>query len=88
MHTVVLSLCTGCELCVAPCPVDCITMVARASLADPPPAPTANDNRERFAAHNARLSARARQRAVLLTARKQAAGAAAAWPDEDSERAR
>lgn len=27
MHTVVAPLCTGCELCVAPCPVDCISMV-------------------------------------------------------------
>ena len=27
MHTVVEPLCTGCELCVAPCPVDCIAMV-------------------------------------------------------------
>ena len=26
MHTVVDPLCTGCELCVAPCPVDCISM--------------------------------------------------------------
>ena len=26
MHTVIESECTGCELCVAPCPVDCITM--------------------------------------------------------------
>jgi electron transport complex protein RnfB len=26
MHTVIVSECTGCELCVAPCPVDCITM--------------------------------------------------------------
>jgi Na+-translocating ferredoxin:NAD+ oxidoreductase subunit B len=26
MHTVVAPLCTGCELCIAPCPVDCITM--------------------------------------------------------------
>ena len=88
MHTVVLSLCTGCELCVAPCPVDCISMVARASLANPPPAPTAHDNRERFAAHNARIIGRARQRAVLLMARKLAAGAAAARPDDGGERAR
>jgi electron transport complex protein RnfB len=28
MHTVVDSLCIGCELCVPPCPVDCISMVA------------------------------------------------------------
>jgi electron transport complex protein RnfB len=27
MHTVIASECTGCELCVAPCPVDCIHMV-------------------------------------------------------------
>lgn len=26
MHTVIGASCTGCELCVAPCPVDCITM--------------------------------------------------------------
>jgi electron transport complex protein RnfB len=26
MHTVIASLCTGCDLCVAPCPVDCIAM--------------------------------------------------------------
>lgn len=74
MHTIVLALCTGCELCVAPCPVDCISMVPRASLQDHSPAPTAHDNRERFAARNARISGRARQRSVLLTARKQAAG--------------
>jgi Na+-translocating ferredoxin:NAD+ oxidoreductase subunit B len=85
MHTVVLSLCTGCELCVAPCPVDCISMVPRVSLADPPPAPTAHENRERFAAHNARITGRARQRAQLLSARKRAAGAAAADPDPGGE---
>ena len=27
MHAVVPSLCSGCELCLAPCPVDCISMV-------------------------------------------------------------
>ena len=27
MHTVVEPLCIGCELCIAPCPVDCISMV-------------------------------------------------------------
>jgi electron transport complex protein RnfB len=30
MHTILPSLCTGCDLCVAPCPVDCIAMVPRA----------------------------------------------------------
>ena len=27
MHTVIARECTGCELCLAPCPVDCIDMV-------------------------------------------------------------
>ena len=27
MHTILPSLCTGCDLCVAPCPVDCISMI-------------------------------------------------------------
>ena len=27
MHTVIDAACTGCELCVPACPVDCITMV-------------------------------------------------------------
>jgi electron transport complex protein RnfB len=31
MHTVLASVCTGCELCVAPCPVDCIRMLPRAA---------------------------------------------------------
>jgi len=72
MHTVVLALCTGCELCVAPCPVDCITMVPRAALPNAAPTPGAAENRARFAAHGARLLARETQRAVLLSARKQA----------------
>ena len=74
MHTVVLSLCTGCELCVAPCPVDCIAIVPRASLPHAPRAPSAPENRERFVAHGARRAGRANERALLLAARKQAAG--------------
>jgi electron transport complex protein RnfB len=26
MHTIIESECTGCELCIAPCPVDCISL--------------------------------------------------------------
>jgi electron transport complex protein RnfB len=29
MHTVIDPECTGCELCVAPCPVDCIRIIPR-----------------------------------------------------------
>jgi electron transport complex protein RnfB len=74
MHTVVLALCTGCELCIAPCPVDCIVMVPRASLPEASGAPGAHENRQRYAAHGARLAAQAAQRATLVSARKRAAG--------------
>jgi len=73
MHTVLLALCTGCELCVAPCPVDCIAMVPRASIAAAPPAPSPGDNRARYDAHGARITARSEQRASLVAVRKQAA---------------
>jgi electron transport complex protein RnfB len=29
MHTVISELCTGCDLCVEPCPVDCIDMISQ-----------------------------------------------------------
>jgi electron transport complex protein RnfB len=80
MHTVLAALCTGCELCVAPCPVDCIAMVPRAGAAAAPRAPTAQENRERCAAHDARAAGRERERAALLAARKQAAQAPAGRP--------
>ena len=60
MHTVIAELCTGCELCVAPCPVDCIVMIPL--LASPLPAlalPPAEDSRTRFEAHNERIARRA-----------------------------
>ena len=72
MHTVVLALCTGCELCVAPCPVDCIAMVPRAALPYAVAAPGAAENRARYSAHGARLTAREEERAALLGARKHA----------------
>ena len=75
MHTVIAELCTGCELCIAPCPVDCISMVPRASIADLTAAPTRQANRERFRAHDERISRRARERDALLASRKQMAGA-------------
>jgi len=75
MHTVVLALCTGCELCVAPCPVDCISMVPRSAVPHAPREPSAQENRERYAAHGARLLAHQAQRAALLSARKRAAEA-------------
>jgi electron transport complex protein RnfB len=29
MHTIIETECTGCELCIAPCPVDCISLRSR-----------------------------------------------------------
>jgi Na+-translocating ferredoxin:NAD+ oxidoreductase subunit B len=61
MHTVVLELCNGCELCVA----------LPAALREP----SAAENRERYTAHGARLAAHEAQRRALLSARKQTAEA-------------
>jgi electron transport complex protein RnfB len=73
MHTVIEALCTGCELCIAPCPVDCISLVPRAEFSGASPAPVAQENRTRYAAHGARLAAHVAQRAALLAARKRIA---------------
>jgi Na+-translocating ferredoxin:NAD+ oxidoreductase subunit B len=74
MHTIITALCTGCELCIAPCPVDCISMVPRSAVADAPAAPDAPTNRQRFFAHNERISRRGRERDSLLASRKRMAG--------------
>lgn len=53
MHSILTDLCTGCELCIAPCPVDCIDLVE-----DLKPLPSdelrlneENDLRSRYYAH-------------------------------------
>jgi electron transport complex protein RnfB len=69
MHTVLAERCTGCELCLPPCPVDCIEMRAG-------PEPAANQpvlNRMRFDAHGARLLNRAIERQRELDVKKAAA---------------
>ncbi len=71
LHTVISSHCNGCELCIAPCPVDCISLVPAASLDVTPPGP--DENRARFEARTARLQRRRQEREVLIAARKLAA---------------
>jgi electron transport complex protein RnfB len=62
MHTVIASWCTGCELCIPPCPVDCIAMV------DTPQFPEAGLSRERHEARARRLVRDAAERDAALTA--------------------
>jgi electron transport complex protein RnfB len=69
LHAVIVERCTGCELCLAPCPVDCIEM-----RAGPAPSPgQAALNRGRFDAHEERRERRARERGEQLAAIKAAA---------------
>ena len=69
MHTIIEAECTGCNLCVAPCPVDCIDLVPGADIPltwHPPQNKSADalqqaknradKARERFLARNSRLA--------------------------------
>ena len=70
LHTVFERACTGCELCIVSCPVDCIVMRPRAA-GDPAPAPA--DNRGRYEAQRARVERSAHERSALLAERKRIA---------------
>jgi electron transport complex protein RnfB len=76
MHTVIEALCTGCDLCVAPCPVDCIAMLpvtGEATGWDAWTSGEANAARERHDRREARL-ARERDAAEARAAARRAAG--------------
>jgi len=79
MHTVLASHCTGCGLCLPPCPVDCIAMIA---VAHDWTREDADRARARYQARNARLardeaSSRSKARGDRQRAARQAAIAAA-----------
>jgi Na+-translocating ferredoxin:NAD+ oxidoreductase subunit B len=68
MHAIIPELCTGCDLCIPPCPVDCITMVEDARF---PQAPNASLSRERFQFHNMRIARDRSEREAFLAAKEQ-----------------
>ena len=72
MHTVIDDRCTGCELCVPACPVDCIAMVpvtgARTGWDAWSPA-QADEARERYAFHRFRVERAARENDERLAAK-------------------
>ncbi len=53
MHSILTDLCTGCELCIPPCPVDCIDLVedTQPLLSDSARVAEQNDLRQRYYAH-------------------------------------
>jgi len=84
MHTVVTDLCTGCDLCIAPCPVDCIEMVPAVGADASWVRERADAARARFERRNARLELERKARRERLAAR---ALKAKADPDAEKKRA-
>ena len=74
MHTVIAALCTGCELCVPPCPVDCIAMVPAAGAAWDARVPTPHG------AARARLARLERDKAARTAVRAQRGAASRHGP--------
>ena len=85
MHTVIADECTGCGLCVAPCPVDCIHMQLVKADYLPQARHLSNNGAARFAAaehaktryerHQARKQREAAERNAMLAGREAAAKA-------------
>jgi electron transport complex protein RnfB len=71
MHTILTNACTGCELCLPPCPVDCIDLVAVTQTTGEhwPDYTDAEVSQWRIAAQNRnrRLARRKKQRAAQQT---------------------
>jgi electron transport complex protein RnfB len=75
MHTVIDAHCTGCELCVPVCPVDCIAMVPVTGQRSGWQAwsePQAEEARERYAFHKLRVERERRENEMRLAAKAQA----------------
>jgi electron transport complex protein RnfB len=87
MHTVIAELCTGCDLCVPPCPVDCIALppvTGEATGWDAWSQAQADAARERHDRREARL-AREREAAEARAAARRAGSAPAAQVTETTQ---
>lgn len=72
MHTVIAAECTGCKLCLPPCPVDCITMIETGETwTHEERLSRASQYRRRYGARTKRLE---RERAAPLAAGRDKAG--------------
>jgi electron transport complex protein RnfB len=72
MHTVIAAECTGCKLCLPPCPVDCITMTETGETwTHEERLRRARQYRRRYEAGTERLE---RERAARLAAGRDKAG--------------
>ena len=82
MQTVLADWCTGCDLCVAPCPVDCIQMVpaGRAWTAE-----DATISRQRHRSHQARAERLAADNARLMAPETPAAASAPPPATDDAQ---
>ena len=71
LHTVIANECNGCELCIAPCPVDCIRLepTGTALRSATALAVEAQHYRSRQQAHEQRREQREQQRAAALAER-------------------
>jgi electron transport complex protein RnfB len=76
MHAVVQANCTGCELCVAPCPVDCIGMRPVERPQGEARAAATQAAQRRCEARNLRYGREEEARAASAAARRAAAAAA------------
>jgi electron transport complex protein RnfB len=75
MHSVIDEQCTGCDLCLPVCPVDCIAMVdATGSRTgwDAWSAPQADEARQRYAFHRLRVERERRENDERLAAKAEA----------------
>ena len=75
MHTVIDAQCTGCELCVPVCPVDCIAMVEVTGTRtgwDAWSPQQADEARQRYAFHRLRVERERRENDERLAAKAEA----------------